>query len=1379
MFGRVAGRVFLALLLLIALLVVAVVAIDTGPGHALIARLAPSIKPANGLRFSVGAIDGSIYGRMTVRDIVVRDGRGVVATVPAVTIDWHPGSLINNRVAADLVEADLVTVLKRPVLLRTPPSPWLPNIDIFVGRLIVRQVVLEAPVTGKRQVLGIAGNADIADGRARIVADVNATTGGDRLSLNLDAMPDADRFMVRAHVTAPGGGVVDGLARLGKPLTLDIGGNGTWRDWHGQADATLGGRKLLGLALTANGGRFAAKGIVQPGLVAPAAARLTAPEVVVDASAVAANRKLDTRVRLTSAALDIIAAGQVDLGAGRYGGVKIDARLLKPGALLDNVRGHDVRAALVLDGPFATPTVDYSITAAALGFGATGVDNFRAAGIAVVDAQRIRVPLHATASRITGVSSAVGGLLRNVRIDGDLAVTAKQIASDNLRLRSDQIDATVVLAASLATGEYTAALKGRVNRYVLAGIGVVDLVTDARLVPAGKGQFRIRGNVRATTVRIDNPSARDFLGGNAVVTAIIDRSPDGLISVGTLRVDAPKFRITDGRGSYRTDGRIALTASGTQAQYGPLSVDVSGTVAKPLVTLRAKRPNVGVQLSDVEAVLRPVAGGYAVTATGGSPYGPFAADVGLNIGQGPMTIDVRRAALAGLIVSGRLAATAAGPYSGALALTGPGLTGSIRLSAAGSNQRADIALRTANARIPLPEPLLIAQGTATATAILYPSAPQISGSGSFAGIRQGTLSLAHLKASGNYSGGSGRLDLTADGESGVPFTLAANAGFSPSLIRINGSGTVNGVALRLAAPAEVHREAGGYRLSPTTILLPAGSIAIAGTSGASTVVGATLQAVDLSIVEAIKPGLGLTGKASGKVDFTLPAGGAFPTGRAELAISQFSRAGLTTLSAPIDIAVLADLSDAGASANAVLRRTGTVLGRVQARLAPVPGAAESWSERLLAAPLSGGVRYNGPAELLWALTGISGQQLSGPVAIGADLGGRLSAPQVRGLIRGKALRYENSSYGTVIDQLNVDSRFVDTRLEIVSLAGRAGDGGTVGASGYADLAADKGFPIDLRIKLAKARLASSKAIEGTVSGDLRVSNGGAAGALVAGNLNINRARYTILRPAAAEVTELDGVRRKNAPLVAPEPPPPGPSAFKLAINVHAGNEIFVSGLGLEAEWRTDLKIGGTASAPLITGTVNLVRGTYNFGGRSFALSRGVVRFAGEIPYNPTLDIEATTAVEGLTAIIDITGRAFAPEIAFTSTPALAQDEVLSRLLFGSSIESLSPTQALQLAASLNTLRGSSGGGFNPLGALRKATGIDRLRIVGGDTTGGQGTSLAAGKYISNRIYVEVTTDARGFTATQLEIAISKTLRILSAVSTFGGTNVSLRYSKDY
>ena len=1374
---RVLGWIVAGLLALVAMLAIAVVALDTGAGHSLATRLIAGLRPANGLTYSVARIDGSLYGQMTLRGIVVRDAAGVVAETPAATIAWHPGALIHNRVAADLIGIDRATVLRRPLLKPTPPSPLLPDIDIVVRRLVVRALVLDPAVTGKRQVVGIAGDADIASGRARINLAVNAVTGGDRLMLTLDAVPAEDRLIVAAHVAGPVGGVIDGLAKLGKPIALDLGGSGSWKAWHGTVVASLGNDRLADLALMAANGRFSATGTVRPALVAPAAGPVGV--LAVDAMATASQRIVDTIVTLRSPALSVTAKGKFDLGAGRYDDLRVDAGVARPSALNANLSGRDLRAALVVDGPFATPTIDYRVAAAALGSGTMLAEQVQASGIATVDATLVRLPLHATARRVTGVGAASGGLLDNVRIDGDIRVTATQIVSDNLRLRSNQIDATVVAALTLATGDFTAAFKGRVNRYVLAGIGVVDLVTDARLVPTGKGQFRLRGNVRVATVRIDNASVRDFLGGQAVATAVVDRAPDGLISLSALRLTAPKFRIVDGQGSYRPDGRIAFAASGSQAGYGPLAVTVSGTIVKPVVTLRAKRPNVGVQFNDVEAVLRPVAGGYAITARGGSPYGPFAADIGLVTGPGPLKATVRRASFAGLVATGTIAATPAGPFTGRLAITGPGLDGSLTLSAAGKVQRIDAALRADHARILLPEPLLIGRGTATATAILIPGAPQISGTGSFADVRRGNLLVAHANGNGVYSSGRGTLAVTADGTSCVPFTVTADAALTPNVIRVNGHGTIDGIALRLAAPAEIDHIGGGYRLLPATIQLPRGAIVVAGASGATTTISAQLQAVDLALVEAFSPGLGLGGKVSGEIGGTLPGGNSFPTGHANLTVAGFSRAGVTSASVPADIAIGATLSSTGGAANAVLRRGGAVVGRLQARLTPIPGTtAQPWTERLIAAPLGGGVRYNGPAELLWALSGISGQQLSGPLAIGADFSGHLGAPQIRGVARAKGLRYENTAFGTVVDRIDLDSRFVDTRVEVVSLAGRAGDG-SVSVTGYADLAADKGFPIDLRVAIKRARLAASKALDATVSGALTITNGPAAKPLIAGDLVIDRARYAVLRPAAAEVTELDGVRRKNAPLIAAIAPAGPPSNFQLAINLRADSQLFVSGLGLEAEWRAALKINGTADTPVVVGPITLVRGTYGFGGRNFALSRGIVRFAGEVPYNPALDIEATTSIEGLTAIIDITGRAFAPEITFTSTPALAQDEVLSRLLFGGSIESLTPTQALQLAASLNTLRGSSGGGFNPLGTLRKATGIDRLRLLGSDKATGAGPSLAAGKYISNRIYVEVTTDARGYTSTQLEIALSRTLRLLSAVSSFGNSNVGLRYSRDY
>jgi translocation and assembly module TamB len=173
-----------------------------------------------------------------------------------------------------------------------------------------------------------------------------------------------------------------------------------------------------------------------------------------------------------------------------------------------------------------------------------------------------------------------------------------------------------------------------------------------------------------------------------------------------------------------------------------------------------------------------------------------------------------------------------------------------------------------------------------------------------------------------------------------------------------------------------------------------------------------------------------------------------------------------------------------------------------------------------------------------------------------------------------------------------------------------------------------------------------------------------------------------------------------------------------------------------------------------------------------------VTFDGGTLTNPLLSITANTTVSSVTATIAITGRAQQPQIAFTSTPALPQDEVLSRLLFGTSVTSLSPTEAIQLAAALNSLRGS-GGGFNPLGKIRSVAGFDRLRILGANPQTGQGTSLAAGKYIARNVYVEIVTDTRGFTATQLEVALSKAFSVLSSTGTFGGSNASVRYRRDH
>ncbi|HKR25465.1 MAG TPA: translocation/assembly module TamB domain-containing protein, partial [Allosphingosinicella sp.] len=233
------------------------------------------------------------------------------------------------------------------------------------------------------------------------------------------------------------------------------------------------------------------------------------------------------------------------------------------------------------------------------------------------------------------------------------------------------------------------------------------------------------------------------------------------------------------------------------------------------------------------------------------------------------------------------------------------------------------------------------------------------------------------------------------------------------------------------------------------------------------------------------------------------------------------------------------------------------------------------------------------------------------------------------------------------------------------------------------------------------------------------------------------------------------------------------------ITLRADNRIYVSGMGLESEWRTrGLRVEGTTATPQLVGQVQLIRGTLSLAGRRFRVDRGLVDFVGDRPPNPQIDLAATSDIEQVEVGINVSGRANNPQIAFTSSPGLPQDEIVARILFGSSVTQISALQAVQLAASLNSLRGS-GGGLNPLGRLRSATGIDRLRLVDADTATGRGTAVAAGMYLSDDIYVEIITDAKGFTATQLEISLSRTLSLLSQFGSNSGTNVNIRYNRDY
>ncbi|MEA3029371.1 MAG: translocation and assembly module TamB [Sphingomonadales bacterium] len=1359
--------------------------LNTDSGRRFILGQINAFETVSGLKVHVGRIEGSVFSEVRFVDLSLADPQGTFFRADRADIQYRPFAyLFTSRI--DIKDLDIpVARLSRLPALRAgdPNAPLLPDIDADIGHLRIGRLLIDPAVTGRRHLLSLDSRIRIADGRAQI--GLNARTlaapglaGGDRLILNLDAVPAANRLGLALSARGPGTGFIAGLIGTDQAVAARIFGQGDWASWQGRAQATLGGRGIADLAITGRDGTFGVQGPLRPALILTGPAqRLAAPLVQMNLISTLENRRADIRLRMNSRALALAAEGLVDLGQNRFQNLRLAARLTEPGAIAPDLRGRDVRLAMVLNGQFATPGVAYELTAASLTFGTTTVERLRAVGSARVRADGIIVPVSATASRILGFDLVAGGRLDNVTLNGEIGVDGLKLVSDDLILRSDRVNARLAIAFDIAAGRYLAGLQGRVSNYLVAGVGLFSVDTHLDMT-SGPSGFGLSGRVAARSRRIDNDTIRDLLRGDATITARIAMEPSGLVRVSNVLVASPGLRVISGGGVYRRDGSLDLRFNGVSDAYGPLVVHVTGSARAPRVALEAANPGFGIGLRNVTANVRAVAGGWAIEATGESAYGPFTADVVVLSGRGPMIIDVRRLTFAGIDFRGRIVRTAAGPYAGTLTMTGQGISGTVRLAAAGRYQRIDIAATANGARTPGDTPIIIQRAIVQATIILSPQI-SIQGDAQLAGLSSGSLFVQRARVRANLLGGTGTAQLFAEGRRAVPFRIAANAAVSPELVRAAAQGQVNNIGFRFAQPAEVRREGANWRLAPVTINLDRGRVRLAGVWGNGIVVQSRLDSFDLSMLNAFSPGLGLGGQASGSLDFAQPSDASFPRAEARLNVAGFTRTGIATRSVPVDLFMAGNLRPEGGQAAAILRRGGAIIGRVQARLQPLGPGAGSWTTRLLAAPLEGGIRYNGPADVPMSFANFPGHHLSGPIGIAADFSGRVQAPQFTGIVRANNLVYQNETYGTRITNLAVDGRFSAAQLEIVRLAGRAGRG-TVEGHGTIGLAASAGFPINLELQFQNAQLARSDDLSGTATGNLAIVND-RSGASISGTLELGEARYQIVRQAAAEVPQLAGVRRRGQPLRTPgeDSAEKGvPSIWRLDIRLNADNRVYVSGMGMESEWQADLRLQGTTATPAIAGRVELIRGTLGLAGRRFRLDSGLVVFTGERPANPQIDLVATSTIEQVEVGINVTGRSNNPQIAFTSSPGLPQDEIVARILFGSSVTQISALQAVQLAASLNSLRGS-GGGLNPLGRLRSATGIDRLRLVDADTATGRGTAVAAGMYLSDDIYVEIITDAKGFTATQLEISLSRTLSLLSQFGSNSGTNVNIRYNRDY
>ena len=183
----------------------------------------------------------------------------------------------------------------------------------------------------------------------------------------------------------------------------------------------------------------------------------------------------------------------------------------------------------------------------------------------------------------------------------------------------------------------------------------------------------------------------------------------------------------------------------------------------------------------------------------------------------------------------------------------------------------------------------------------------------------------------------------------------------------------------------------------------------------------------------------------------------------------------------------------------------------------------------------------------------------------------------------------------------------------------------------------------------------------------------------------------------------------------------------------------------------------------IYGTVQTVRGTYEFQGRRFELDRGGrLRFVGDTQINPFIDISATRLIPntGVEAKIRVTGTVKAPELSLSSTPPLEESDILALIVFNRPVNELGTGERSSLAATAGGI--ATGFIAAPLGeSIGRALDLDLFEITTQTDEGELGAGVTLGQQIGERAFFKLrqTFGDRSTTEFMLEYQLARFLRL--------------------
>jgi translocation and assembly module TamB len=657
---------------------------------------------------------------------------------------------------------------------------------------------------------------------------------------------------------------------------------------------------------------------------------------------------------------------------------------------------------------------------------------------------------------------------------------------------------------------------------------------------------------------------------------------------------------------------------------------------------------------------------------------------------------------------------------------------------------------------------------------------------SVTGLRTGVLAVASADVDVGGDGKSWRFDGEGSGSYGQDFTVKTKGALRFSsdgwmLAVDEGSGSLGGEALALEKPFSLAARNGGYDLHDLALDVAGGrATADLRLTDDAAVGKVRLEMIPLRLTRLADPDFRIKGRLSG----TLEAEHANGKPRAQLALDLED----VRLDTAHKQAVAADGSlSATWKGNVITVRGSTApkAGTGVQLAADVATVADSgvFPSVDTKGPLH--IRLTGDVDLALAseLLNIGEERVGGQLSGSLVVKGSIDDPEIGGDATIHDGIYESAYTGALITDIQARLEGKGRRLVLSEFTADDGGEGRLTAEGRVDFGAGLTHAAySLAVGLQRFYVARLDDLTVQAGGNIEVSGRLAEHARVEGKLEALQSDVAVPNRLPPEVVALDvvdvnvpGVVSENAQAGAGKPPTP----TDLDLEIVLPGRTFVRGLIIESEWAGKVTIRGTAAKPVVTGQLQMVRGTFNFLGIPFKPQHAEVRFDGGERIDPILDIVGEAHRNDVLARVAISGTASSPKITLSSEPELPQDEVLSRLIFGRSVSDLSPIQALQLANSLRQLAGNASGGGGLLSRVRKAIGVDVVDIEQ-DTTSETEPTVGVGKYVANGVFVRLNQGLTSeSTKATVEVEVTHNLSVETQVGANAQGSIGLNWRWNY